>query len=139
MKKERKTRSDKKVDVKPTVPIAIKMAIYDTAFLLERPIKDVSESICKNAIESETIINYLASYFRRNYLFGTTVKMGRRERSPIQVPYDGDTGKITIKFIQRDYDKLCTLAYALDLTPTSTASLLLRIAYFNNMLKTLSK
>lgn len=139
MQKGRKVRADKKVDVKPTLPVAIKLSIRDLAKLVNRPVKDVSESICKNAIKYEPFITYLSNYFRREYIYETSMKIGRPEREKIYVDYKGACEKITIKFKQPDYDRLCSLAYALDISPTSTASLLLRMAYYNRLLTELSK
>ncbi|MCE4045779.1 hypothetical protein LXM56_16820 [Lysinibacillus fusiformis] len=40
-------------------------------------------------------------------------------------------GKVMIKFKQRDFDQLSVLAFALDITPTTTAAVLIRVTLGN--------
>ena len=127
MEQKRKVRSDKKVDVKPTLPNDTKRLLYDFCFLSEEHVKDVGEKLCLLGLEYREVIEKLRPKFRRNYRFENTVMMGNTDLGRMDTSIEGRTSKITIKFKKRDYDRLCELAYALDTTPTTAASLLIRL------------
>lgn len=131
MGKGRKVRSDKKVDVKPTLPSQMKRYLYDICFLSEEHVKDVAEKLCLVAIQYRPIIDVLRPNFRRNYIFENTVMMGNADLERMDTSIKGSTGKVTIKFKKADFDRIADLAYALDVTPTTAAGLLIRNALSN--------
>lgn len=49
------------------------------------------------------------------------------ERPGLKLKALGEIGKVTIRFDRKDYDKLCELAYAMDITPSATATVLIRL------------
>lgn len=128
---ERKVRSDKKVDVKPTMSLELKELLYHFAYLSNEPVKDVAERLCSLGAMSEEVIMSIRHWFRRDYHRPNTITVGYLERPRLKIIMKGETGKVTIKFPQNDYDILCKLAHALDLTPTSTATLLIKMTLTN--------
>ena len=128
---ERKPRNDKKVDVKPTMSLELKELLYHFAYLSNEPVKDVAERLCIVGAMSEEIILSIRHWFRRDYHRSNTITVGYLERPRLKIIMKGETGKVTIKFPRYDYDILCRLAHALDITPTSTCTLLIKMTLTN--------
>ena len=125
-KKVRKTRSDKKRDVKPTVPILLKECVEKLSYITRIPIKQICEEICESGLHNKIVIEHLSQYFRRNYLFKNNVFMGDLEKMSLQSErIEGIKERITIRFKQGSYEEINNLAYALDVTPTKATALLL--------------
>lgn len=127
--KVRKIRSDKKRDVKPTVPLSLKECVERLSYITSLPIKDICEDICESGLHNKIVIEYLALNFRRNYLFSNStsnVFIGDLEKPSIQnEKILGMKERITIRFKQATYEEINRLAYALDVTPTKATGLLL--------------
>lgn len=123
----RLTRSDKKVDVKPTVSEMLKTRLYRFAEYCEEPVKDVAERLCNDAVVSPVVINEIRIWFRRDYRWNNTITLGTIDRPRLKVSTSVHRGKVTIKFKRKDFGQLTDLAYSLDLTPTTTAAVLLRM------------
>lgn len=128
---ERKPRSDKKVDVKPTMSLELKELLYHFAYLSNEPVKDAAERLCTLGAMSEVVITSIRRWFRRDYHRPNTITVGYLERPRLKIIMKGETGKVTIKFPQTDYDIICRLAHALDITPTSTCTLLIKMTLTN--------
>lgn len=128
---ERKPRSDKKVDVKPTMSLELKELLYHFAYLSNEPVKDAAERLCTLGAISEEVITSIRHWFRRDYHRPNTITVGYLERPRLKIVMKGETGKVTIKFPQTDYDIVCRLAHALDITPTSTCTLLIKMTLTN--------
>lgn len=126
MERMRKVRSDKKRDVKPTVPLALKESVDRLCYITNRPIKDIAEEICICGLNSRKVIELLSSSFRRNYTFRNTVMMGDLNRISLQKErIKGIKERITIRFTQDVYEKINSLSYSLDVTPSRATALLL--------------
>ncbi|WP_129731769.1 hypothetical protein [Ectobacillus funiculus] len=134
LERVRKVRSDKKREVKPTITMSLYECIDRLSYMTTNPIKDVAEEICVLGLQSEKTIDLLAGYFRRDYWIQER-KLIRGDVS--RAPYtfkDGDSQKrrISIRFSQSIHDKLSELAYALDMTVSSTTALLLKTAIYES-------
>lgn len=130
--KERKVRSDKKRDIKPTIPIQLYECVSRISYVTNTPIKDVGELICKKGLYSTSVIDYLSNHFRRDYWANNnTLYTGNMEQSPYLVPKGIAKRRITMRFLQRDHDKLARLSYSLDLTTSSSTGLLLEASIKN--------
>ena len=126
MERVRKVRSDKKRDIKPTVPLALKESVDRLCYITNRPIKDIAEEICICGLNSRKVIELLSSNFRRNYTFRNTVMMGDLNRVSLQKErIKGIKERITIRFTQDVYEKINSLSYSLDVTPSRATALLL--------------
>lgn len=125
-KKSRKTRSDKKRDIKPTVSTSLKDCIYRLSYITNTPVKDVAEVICEKGLESRKVMDYLSNYFRRDLRFRNTWYIGDLERESLQRKYQSKTNeRITIRFKQSVYENIAALSVALDVTPSKATALLL--------------
>ncbi len=129
--KHRKTRSDKKTDVKPTLTVKTKRALYRFSELCELPVKDVIEQLCEGACTSPLILDDINGWFRRDYICEPTVYSGVMERPKLRLLYREETEVVNARFRQGAYDQLCDLAYSLDLPPTTTAAVLIKVTMKN--------
>ena len=71
-KKNRKTRSDKKRDLKPIVSLELYESMARLAYITCLPMKDIGEKICRAGLNSEKVISLLSAQFRRDYLMNET-------------------------------------------------------------------
>lgn len=127
--RRRKVRSDKKRDVKPTVSIELKDAIYRLSYIMEVPVKDVIERVCIDGLASRSIMEILAQSFRRDIRFENTVFMGDLSRPSLNVRKAvGATGRVSVRFASEDYENIRMLSYALDCTVSRACALLLETA-----------
>ncbi|PHF12807.1 hypothetical protein COF79_31850, partial [Bacillus toyonensis] len=70
-----------------------------------------------------------SEYFRRDLVFGNTCYIGDLERTSLQrQKIDGLTDRITIRFTQEIAEKINSLAYALDVTPSKATAILLEVS-----------
>lgn len=124
--KKRKTRSDKKRDVKPTISSSLKSCIYRLHYITKTPVKEVVEILCEKGLKSRKVMEYLSQYFRRDFHFLNTIYIGDFERESLQGKYQsGKNERITTRFTQETYEAISTLANALDVTPSKATALLL--------------
>lgn len=123
---ERKVRSDKRKDVKPTVDLDLYDCVARISHITNTPMKDVGELFCKNGLYSKKVIEHLSSRFRRNYDFNNTLYLGNKELLSQRVKKKSyTTTRITMRFRQETFDDLADLAYALDTTVSTAAAILL--------------
>lgn len=132
----RQIRSDKKVDVKPTMSITLKNQLYNFADRCNEPVKDIAERLCVQGMVSGDVMEEMCKWLRRDYFYKNTHVMGYMERPKLKIKSNGETNKVTMRLKQTDYDKLSELAYALDITATSTAAVLIRMASKNDSFMT---
>ncbi|QIG62546.1 hypothetical protein [Sporosarcina phage Lietuvens] len=124
--KERKRRSDRKRDVKPTITHELRECIYRLSYITSTPVKDVAEAICINGVSEPKVIGYLSHHFRRDIRFARTVYRSNPDSTPIKKRgLSGQTARITIRFKTDTYDTISAMAYALDCTVSRACALLL--------------
>ena len=121
-------RNDKKVDVKATLSVTFKKQLYFFAELCNEPVKEIAERFCILGLVEPSVIDEICKWLRRDYRYGTAIAIGHMERPKLKVKSKGETGKVSMRFNQKAYDKLAKLAYALDITPSSAAAVLIRVA-----------
>lgn len=136
----RKTRSDKKRGVKPTICVQLKSAIYRLAYITNTPVKDVCEKIVQTALADSNIIGHLALNFRRDIKINNTIYIGHYDVAPPKRWDDCNTERISLRLKEEDYELLCALAYALDCRPTRACGILIGIGmrdykFVNNYVK----
>ncbi len=130
--KKRKTRSDKKRDVKPTISNNLRECVYRLSYITNTPVKDVVEILCEKGLKSRKVIDYLSQHFRRNFQYLNTVFIGNFERESLQHKYQsGKNVRITTRFNSIIYEDISSLAYALDVTPSKATALLLEASVRN--------
>ncbi|KKI92190.1 hypothetical protein WQ54_10745 [Bacillus sp. SA1-12] len=122
----RQQRSDKKRDVKPTIPIQLRECIYRLSYITDKPVKDVAEALCEFGLQSKKVIELLSDKFRRDYRRENTFYLGDLSRPSLQKSnIVGGKERITIRFTQTTYEQINSLAYALDVTVSKATFLLL--------------
>lgn len=89
------------------------------------PIKDVAEEICKSGMERKKVISHLSQHFIRDIRVGNSLYMGRPENEPVLRRLPGNTEKISIRFLPREYGFLDALSYAMGLNSVARACALL--------------
>ena len=89
------------------------------------PIKDVAEEICKSGMKREKVMSHLSKYFIRDIRVGHIIYFGDEERKPVLKRIPGQTEKISIRFLPREYGFLDALSYAMGLNSVSRACALL--------------
>ncbi|MCY9308786.1 MULTISPECIES: hypothetical protein [Bacillus subtilis group] len=125
-KRTRKVRSDKRRDVKPVVDLELYDCIARISYITNSWMKDVGELFCKNGLYSKKVIDHLSKDFRRDYRFDNTFYIGNPDIvSERARKKSGTTKRLTIRFLQDTYDDLADLAYSLDVTVSTAASILL--------------
>lgn len=130
--RKRKTRSDKKRDVKPTISVQLYELINRISYVTNTPIKDVAEVICKKGLFTTPVLEYLSDYFRRDYWANNNVLYpGNAERTAYKITRGISKRRISIRFLQQEHDILARLAYSLDLTVSSATALLLEYSIMN--------
>lgn len=128
--KKRKTRSDKKRDIKPTIPVTLKEHIYRLSYITNTPVKDVAEYLLEQGLQSKKIMEQLSQHFRRGIVIGNTVYMGDLERPSIQqTRRGGKKERITVRVTATTYENINSLAYALDSTPSTASAILLESSF----------
>jgi predicted DNA-binding antitoxin AbrB/MazE fold protein len=124
--KKRQQRSDKKRDVKPTIPTKLRECIYRLSYITDTPVKDIAEALCESGLHSKKVIELLSAKFRRDYRKENTFYLGDLSRPSLQKSIiAGDKVRITIRFNQTTYEQINSLAYALDVTVSKATFLLL--------------
>src|SRR3954452_15879890 len=132
---QRKVRSDKKRDIKPTIPAELKNCIHSLSYITNTPVKDVGETLCEKGLQSRKVMEYLSQYFRRDLRFSNTIFIGNLERESLQNKYQsGKNERITIRFSQTTYENISNLAQALDVTKSKATALLLDASLRNTNL-----
>lgn len=137
METKRKTRSDKKRDVKPTISQSLKDCIYRLSYITNTPVKDVVEVLCEKGLKSRKVMDHLSNYFRRDlrYPYLKTIYMGDLERESLQRKYQsGKNERITTRFSHDTYEIIFALSSALDVTPSKATALLLDASIRNTNL-----
>lgn len=123
---ERKIRSDKKRDVKPTVSLELRDCIYRLSFITDTPVKDVIEAVLLDGSKRKRPLSHLSQYFLRDVRVGQVVYLGDPERVP--VGRRGSTAKtvrISTRVTQEMYADLEGVAYAMSCTVSRAAALLI--------------
>ena len=124
-KKERKTRSDKKRDIKPTISIEVKDHIYRLSYIMTIPVKDVCVMMIEHAIQDETIINRISKNFQRGIWFNETLFHGSSYNPPVTKFEYGQTDRIHFRTKKELHDKISALSYSLDCSLSRVCAILL--------------
>ena len=124
----RKIRSDKKRDVKPTINLELKDAIYRLSYVSNTPVKDLIEWLVLDAIRNQKILTRLVGYFKRDLVVDGTLYVGNHEREQFSKLVPGKTEKVTTRFTQYDYARIYDFSYTLEVSPSRAVAILLEFA-----------
>ncbi|UYB50148.1 hypothetical protein OCI51_26430 (plasmid) [Lysinibacillus capsici] len=121
-------RSDKKRDVKPTLKLDLKDAIYRLSNITYTPVKDVCPSLCMFVIKDRKTIEHLSQFFKRDLLFDNTMFRGHVTNKTISKRINVPGERVTIRFSQSEYSAIALVAFALDCTVSRATAILLEIS-----------
>lgn len=122
----RKVRSDKKRDVKPSISVELKDAIYRLSYITSTPVKDVCEALCRNAITNKRIMDEISNYFRRNIRINNTLYFGSPDNPRIYTKKMANKSeRISLRLDQEMYEFMYSLSYALDCSVSRAVAVLL--------------
>ena len=141
--KKRRERSDKKRDVKPTLPIHFKDAVFRLSYITNTPVKDVAEYLVVKALDTEVVIEELSSFFKRDYVYKNAIFLGQLDNRDLRKESKGEnfeTDRLAIRFKNVDKESIDSLAFSLNVTSSLCTAYLIRIAVtsssvVNNYLK----
>lgn len=123
---ERKRRSDRKRDIRPTVKYELRECVYRIAYITDTPIKDVAEAIVINGITSPKVVSYIAQQFQRDMRVDNTLYRKNENAVPVQTrALGGKTGRITIRFKTEAYEVIRAMSYALDCSVSRACAVIL--------------
>mgnify|MGYP003549753024 FL=1 len=125
-KGQRKVRSDAKKDVKSTLPIELKDAIYRLAFLTNTPVMHVAELLFVHSIRNAEIVDRIATQFQREVLLNGKLYRGSLSNPAVsKQKYDGQTDRIHFRLSRESYEILAVFAYALACSHSKACAVLL--------------
>lgn len=127
-REDRSQRSDKKRDVKPTLKLDLKDALYRLSGITYTPVKDVCPAMCMFVINDRQSIQGLSNYFKRDLVFDNTLFRGHVTNKTIDKRLNGLAERVTMRLSQGEYTKVALLAFALDCTVSRAAAILLEIS-----------
>lgn len=138
-KRKRKTRSDKKHEIKPTISFALYETISRLSYITMTPMKNVGEYLCEAGLNSREVLEVLQKQFRHSYYFTeggyTTLFRGNPDiQKSRALKESGPKKRLTLRFRQEVDEKIENLAFALGTTPTSATKILLQTAIKNTNL-----
>lgn len=123
---QRKVRSDKKKDIKPTVSPNLQDCIYRLAFITDNAIKDVIEDILIAGSQRKKPLEHLSQYFLRDVRIGNSIYMGDNNRIPVGRRTSNQKGiRISTRVTQKMYSDLEGVAYAMGCSVSRVCALLL--------------
>ncbi len=125
-KDKRKKRKDAKYEIKPTIPLSIKINLERISFITGKSMKEIGEQLCEEGIRSNEIIDLLSQFFIRNYWHNSTYIFGNNERESLQNQKLSDkTERISLKLEKNIGEKIKELGFSLDVTPSKAAAILI--------------
>lgn len=122
----RKRRSDKKVDVKPTIPLELKDAIYRLSYILKIPVMYVAERLVTYAINNTGIRSDIGMHFQRPVYIDGILYHGSLANTPIIKRLNkGEAERIHLRIKQPVAEVLAAFAYALNCSQSKACAILL--------------
>lgn len=122
----RKVRNDKKKSINPTVSCELRDCIYQLAFIVDEPIKNVIETLLINGSQRKSSMDRISANFIRDVRIGSTLYMGDSERVNFNRQNNtGSTTRISTRISQDFYRNLEGIAYAMGCSVSKACALLL--------------
>lgn len=122
----RKVRSDKKESVQPFISIELRDCIYRLSDITDVPVKDILETIIKDAISNKKVMDHVSQNFRRDLRINNTIYMGNINRVSIKKSQvHGKKERVSTRVSGATHEQLKALHYALDCSVAMATALLL--------------
>jgi hypothetical protein len=126
--KVRKERSDKKRPINPIIPLELYDLLCRLSYICNRPLKSIGETLCEYGLFSHTVITTLSVKFHRDYRMYESVFCGNPNLQIGKEIIGPEQHQINLRFRKEYYEKICELAYALDMSKCRTTMHLLEAA-----------
>ncbi|NOU81175.1 hypothetical protein GC101_20130 [Paenibacillus sp. LMG 31459] len=134
----RKTRTDKKRAVSPFISKDHFELIRKLAYITDLPQKSVGEILITEGMKSNKIISSLRVLFRREFAKDADhLYLGDLARKPYRCKLGTDKKRLPMRFLEKDFNNLASLAYALDCSISMAAGLLIKMGMKRDDLYTL--
>lgn len=125
-KGHRNVRSDAKKDVKSTLPVELRDAIYRLSNITDTPVMHVAELLFLHSVKNSEIVDYVAAYFQRDIMLNGTLYRGMLTNpSILKQKYKGQTDRIHFRLTKDAYEILAVFAYALGCSRSKACAVLL--------------
>lgn len=125
-KGQRKIRSDAKKDIKPTLPIELKDAIYRLSYITNTPVMHVAEQLFLHSIGNVKINRSISKYFQREVRVNNTLYRGSLSNKAVtKQSRQGPSERIHFRVTTEAYEILAVFAYALSCSHSKASALLL--------------
>lgn len=88
--KRKAERSDKKRAINLTILLPLYDVLYRLAYICNRPLKDIGEELCFQGIRTRTVIEKIAPFLRRDFIFlikGDIVYCGNPDQHRINLRF----------------------------------------------------
>lgn len=123
---ERVVQSDKHRKVKPAVSLKIKETLLRISSITNTSIYEVSIEICESGVVSKKVIDAMSEHFQHSIWLEQTLYRGSRACPSIKNRiFSGPKERIPMHFSEISFDNIRKLSYALDVTPSTAAEVLL--------------
>ncbi|PIC88443.1 hypothetical protein CSV71_15065 [Sporosarcina sp. P21c] len=123
----RKVRSDKKIHVSPTAPIKTKELLYELAYLLDCPAKNLIEAIIIECIEDPQLMQKLSQYYKRDIRIYETSYFGSPQPTTIE-KIEGETARLSTRLQSVTNEGLQSIAYAIGCSASKACLLMIETA-----------
>lgn len=126
VKGQRKVRSDAKKDVKPTLPIELKDAIYRLSYITNTPIMHVAEQLFLHSISDAKINEAISKYFQREVRINNILYRGSLSNMAVtKRTKQGQSERIHFRVTREAYEIIAVFAYALSCSHAKACAILL--------------
>lgn len=123
---KRKTRSDKKRDVKPTISVQLKDSVYRLSFITKKPVKDVCEDLIHNSLfGNKEILQRLSRHFKRTIQLNNTIYRGDLENESVYDVTGAENERISFRVTNHVHEFLYNLSYVLDCSVSKVGGVLI--------------
>ena len=123
---ERKVRSDKKIDVKPTCEIQLYNCVSNIADLTGMSMQHVAEHMCVEGMKSNIVVEHISEYFVREIFYRNTLYRPKRDFLGKQRKKRSSLSKrVSIRFSQEWHQILYEFSIALGVSVSESARIML--------------
>lgn len=120
----RKVRSDKKRAIAAPISLSAYEIFSKLSYVCDAPIKLIGEFIIIEGYKSASLIDELQPYFKRDLQYENRYIFGNSERESFKMKLNSKK-RLYMRFLDRDHEKMASLAYSLDSSIQVAASLIL--------------
>ena len=112
--------------VKPAVSLKIKETLLRISSITHTSIHEVAIEICESGVVSKKVIDEMSPHFQRSIWLDQTLYRGSHTCPSVKnILTKGPKDRIPMQFSELSFENIRKLSYALDVTPSTAAEVLL--------------